>query len=192
MIVRKMTLEDLGQLAHVHKISYEKDHFTSRLSLKMLEHFYEEIIRLNNYCYVSVDETNNKVTGIVLAGEQTRDSVNNFISKYWPGIIGTLMLNPGFIAEKAKGFWNKITGKKSYVSKAKMRYLNMLVHPDYQGKGIARMLTERLESDLKKDGYQMYGHSVKNSNTKTINFHLKNGCEIEFQTPNFVLFTKAL
>lgn len=192
MIVRKMTADDLEQVAYVHKVTYEQDHFTSRFSLKMLEHFYEEIIKLNAYCYVSVDESNNKVSGIVLAGESTRDSISNFTSKYWFDIIITLIRNPSFIMEKGIGFWNKISGKKSYSSKARMRYLNMLVHPEYQGKGVARLLTETLERDLKHDGYSMYGHSVKNSNTKTINFHLKNGCEIEFQTENFVLFTKAL
>ena len=61
-----------------------------------------------------------------------------------------------------------------------------------RGKGVAKALTAKLEFDMKNDGYIQYGHSVKSNNAKTIQFHLKNNCVIEFQNKDYVFFLKQL
>ena len=104
----------------------------------------------------------------------------------------TLIKNPSFVLTKIKDLIGSALNKSEFKSKAKIRFLNLLVHPDLHGKGVGKILTERFESDLKNDGYQLYGHSVKNNNIKTIKFHLKNNCVIEHETKGHVYFLKYL
>ena len=191
MIVRQITKNDLPVLAEIHKRTYERDHFSSRFTLKMLADYYACIISLNKYCYVAVSDEG-EVMGIVMAGDNTKTSASEFTKKYWHKIIGILLLNPVFIFEKLKAFFSVYISKSYPVSKSKLRYLNMLVDPKFQGKGVAKALTTKLESDMKNDGYTQYGHSVKANNMKTIQFHLKNNCEIEFENKNHVFFLKKL
>ncbi len=133
-----------------------------------------------------------KIVGVALAGENTKLSVKRFLQINRFSLVLTLIKNPSFAFTKIKDFLLSLKKKSGFTSKAKMRFLNLLVHPDLHGKGVAKLLTERFENDLKKDGFKLYGHSVKSNNYKTIKFHLKNNCIIEKEYHEHVYFLKYL
>jgi hypothetical protein len=190
--IKTLTQNEVREAAKLHKITYEKDHFTSRFTIGMLSDYYLCIAQINSYSFVAVDE-NNKVVGVALAGQNTRQSIKQYIKKYWYMLIAVLVMNPSFILQKILHFKTIFFAPKNkFTSKAKVRYLNLLVSPELHGKGVAQLLTAAIENSLRKDGITMYGHSVKKNNIKTIKFHLKNGCEIEHEDENVVYFTKKL
>ena len=190
--VNKITADKLNEIARLHKMTYPSDHFTSRFSPSLLSAYYKKLVATNPYSLVAVTQDGNCV-GVAIAGENTEKSVKDFIRKNWFRLIPVLLTNPFFILKKMMDFTELFfENKRRFRSKAKMRYLNLLVHPDLMRLGIAAQLTAELEKEFIHNGIKMYGHSVKSSNEKTIQFHLKNGCEIEFRKGNLVYFIKKL
>ncbi len=188
----RLTEKEIREAAALHKITYERDHFTSRLPVSMLSEYYREIASENAYSLVAVDESG-KVVGVLLAGENTRSSIKRFIGKNWLRLFFVLLLNPAFILQKIKDFFILFGNSQSaFKTRVPMRYLNLLVHPSLHGKGVGKLLTDELESAMKRDGIKEYGHSVKATNIKTIKFHLKNGCTVEHENDRVIYFIKQL
>ncbi len=191
--IKKLETEkEIKSAAALHKETYERDHFTSRFPVFMLAKYYKEIADNNSYSFIAVDE-HNEIVGVALAGENTRKSIKRFIRKYWYQLVFVLLLNPSFIFQKIRDFF--IIFKKNtnvFQSSEKIRYLSLLVSPQFHRQGIAQLLTVALEDAMKKDGIKSYGHSVKANNIKTIKFHLKNGCIVEHQNEYTVYFIKKL
>ena len=190
LAIRHIERKDLLSVAKLHKEIYENYHFTSRFTIPMLVDFYEEIISQNKFCYLA--ETDNKIVGVVLAGNKTKDSVKSYVRKYWYKLIYILILNPYFLKFKWIDFFALFLKADRKSSPTGVRFLSLLVDTNYQGKGIALKLTQKLENDLLLDNINGYGLSVKKQNTRTIHFHLKNNCKVEFQNARTIYFTKTL
>ena len=96
--IRAMSLEDLPGVASFHKADYERDHFSSRLSIRLLIRFYAKVMDLNPHAWVAADEKG--VVGFVIGGEQAQRGVANFTKGSRWGVLWTFLLNPSFIFKK--------------------------------------------------------------------------------------------
>jgi ribosomal protein S18 acetylase RimI-like enzyme len=191
MIIRHMQEQDLTQCAELHRFGYPKDLFTSRFSITMLERYFREILRLNPYCYVALNDEG-QVVGFVMGGERTAEAVNSFMKQNLVPLTLTLARNPAFLVDKMVKVL-RMTTKKGFKSKAKCRFLTKVVDPNLQRTGIATALMNKWESALVADGISLYGQSTRNDNERNISFLVnKMGCEIEYRDKTMVYFVKHL
>ena len=176
--IRKMKVEDLRAVSHIHKIAWKEDHFSSKLNKKLLVSYYAYLLNDNKYCYVANDNQN-RILGFVAGGENTGKSIKKFIQDFTIEIIVVLIRNPQFILSKLMNLLKN--GNKAFIppSKAKIRLISIAVDPLCNQKGIGEGLITYFENEVRKDNIGMVGLSVKKSNTKAINLYFKLGWEIE-------------
>ena len=189
------SLDDIKikQVVLMHKLSYERNHFSSRLPFSLLESFYKHILRGNKYSYTAIDEESGKVLGVLIAGDKTSEYVKIFIEKKIYILALILLINPDLIFAKFKDFISLFkNNKKHFNSKIYLRLLNLTVNREFQRNGIGLILLERFEYDLKKNGEGFYGFSVKKNNLKAINFYYKNNSYVEFENKDMIYFVKKI
>jgi ribosomal protein S18 acetylase RimI-like enzyme len=180
-------------VCRIHKLGYERNHFSSRLPNAFLISFYSHIISGNKYSYVAIDKEFGKVLGILIAGNKTNTFVKTFIRKNIHILAFVLLINPDLIFAKLKDFVRLFRSNKTHFrSKVNMRLLNIIVDPVSQRNGIGKLLLNQFESDLKKDGKSLYGFSVKKNNAKAIDFYKKCDSTIEFETDDNIYFVKKI
>ncbi len=183
--LRNLSSEDKDLCVRLHKNAYPNYLFTSRFSKDMLARFYEKLILYCEYSYLIYWEED--AVGLIIAGKKASIARNQFIKENFLSLIFTLVRSPSFIIKKFVTIFSK-----SYSSKHKLRFLNLLVSPEYQSKPITINAVKLFEEKLKANNEKVYGHSVQATNLKTINFHIKNGCRIETISNGSVFFFKHI
>ena len=68
----------------------------------------------------------------------------------------------------------------------------MPVSSSAKNKGVAKMMNDFYEQQLKLKGEKAYGLSVRKSNKKAINFYLKNGFTTECEHLNSISLYKII
>ena len=145
----------------------------------MLVDFYAEIIKLNDYCLILKEDSNN--LGFLVCGYRTHEAVSNFIKSHRLSLIRVLLVNPRFAVEKAGQITAKIIKKnKQEIKITPCRLLSISVHPDHYRKGIAKSLICELERRLLENRIMEYGLSVKPENTAAIRLYEKLGFVKEY------------
>jgi hypothetical protein len=183
--LKYLSKTDINLCVDLHKKAYPNYLFTSRFPKILLAKFYMKLIEYCEYSYVIYwDEV---AVGLIIAGKRSSIARNFFIKENFISLIFVLIKNPTFLVKEAMSLFSK-----SYNSKYKLRFLNLLVSPEYQSKPITITAVKLFEEELKKNNEKTYGHSVQSDNLKTINFHLKNKCRIEAIISDSVFFFKHL
>lgn len=176
-------------MAHIHKLSYGRDHFTSRFSEDLLIKFYSELIKINDYSILLKEESD--AIGFVICGFRTNEAVSNFISANRLQLISVLLRNPTFIIDKVKQKLRGIFGNTPAGDGVKCRLLSIFVHPDHFRKGVGKSLISGLEERLLNDGINEYGLSVKQKNKPAIELYEKLGFVGE-NIDKFVYYKKRI
>ena len=194
--IRTMHKADLPAVAELHRQSYPSDHFTSRFSKALLIDFYRELLKQNQYCLVAEEKLNvqgsAEIVGVIIAGERCDQAVQHFSKTHVLSLAITLLRNPEFLRDKIAGAIHMWRGAQGFQSRAKLVYLNVLVHPRVQGKGVAQLLNDFFETRAVVDGFSSYTLSVKKNNARAIGFYQKSGFVVEHETKNAFYFLKNL
>lgn len=183
--LKYLSKTDVNLCVDLHKKAYPNYLFTSRFPKKLLSKFYLKLIEYCEYSYIIYwDEV---AVGLIIAGKRSSIARNIFIKENLTSLIFVLIKNPIFLVKKVISLFSK-----SYNSKHKLRFLNLLVSPEYQTKPITINAVKLFEEELMRNNEKTYGHSVQSDNLRTINFHLKNKCRIEVINGGSVYFFKHL
>jgi len=191
MIIREAKEKDIDEIIKLHLNSFDKNHFSKAFPVDLLRKYFKKFITLNRFCYVILDETDNKILGYEIAGFQTDKTVSEFTSENFFRLIIVLLLHPEFLVEKTGEAFKKYFGK-SFEKKAKCRLFLIAVNDIYKGKGIGKKLILHLEENLRKSGVKLYGLSVRRENKNAIEFYKKTGYVIEFENRKSIYFYKEL
>jgi ribosomal protein S18 acetylase RimI-like enzyme len=187
--VREISNSDFDDVARIHKASFSHDHITSHYPDNLLITFYKEIAISNNYCYVAF--SGGKLIGFVFAGRNTRQSVNNFISKNYLNLLMVVLAHPSFILSSMFGIFNRLITSKSN-SQSIVTLLSIAVHPSFKHQGVGKELVSRFENDLKKNNEHVYKLSVRKKNDTAIKFYKKQGLTIVEYNEKSISFEKKL
>lgn len=68
----------------------------------------------------------------------------------------------------------------------------LYLHPDYEGKGIASMVEERMEEIAREKGIQTLTSQALNTNTTSLAFFTRNGFRAQAKDENVTLFVKQI
>jgi len=79
-----------------------------------------------------------------------------------------------------------------YQKKAKCRLYLIAVSQNYKGKGIGKQLINHLENDIRKNGLNLYGLSVRKDNKGAIGFYNQNGYKVEFENSKSIYYIKEI
>lgn len=206
VLIRAMQSADLRRVAELHRLSYERDHFTSRFTIPMLADLYQVLSRGTDFAYVA-ELPGSGVVGVAVAGYGIRRSIMRFVRSHLPQLAFIAVRNPRFLPSKAVGLLRLLraallpavdtpSAPGSTAAAAGLdlsfRYITLLVSPEHRKLGIAKKLTAHLETQMVKAGIAAWGGSVKKSNRAIIKFHLGNGCEIERETADSIYFFKRV
>ena len=190
MIIRKANIDDVKDISKLHQFAFDKDYFTYMFSTKMLIRFYSTLISLNNYNYLAIDNENNAL-GFIIAGFKTKASINIFIKKNVLSLSFILLRHPKFLFKKIKTFFQR-NSNNEFISRANLRLLSIAVNKASEQKGVGTKLLEQFEYDLKLNGKDIYGLSVKKNNINAIKFYLKNNFKVEREEKNAIYYIKEV
>lgn len=192
MIIKNIENKDISNICEIHYRTFDKNHFTSLLSYKLLYRYYLMVNEINKYSVIIYDEKSSSVMGFVIGGNNIKKSINNFIRENYFRIIFELIQNPRFIWEKFLRFTSNILSNKNHSTEAKFRLLSIAVNPRFQSKGIGKLLLSEFEKLLIREKIYKYGLSVRYSNKNAIRFYISNGFKEEFRHVGNIYFIKNL
>ena len=190
MFIKKAEESDIKNIVELHKYSYDEDHFTSTFSKKQLFRYYSTIMRFNNFNVVAYDDSEN-LLGFIIAGDRIKYAIGEFIRRNYIILFLYLIKNPRFLFQKIIYYLNLFT-HKSHFPQIKFRLLSIAVNRRLQDKGIGSQLISHFENELKCNGINVYGLSVRKSNEGAIMFYNKNNFKIEFEDKNTIYYYKNL
>ena len=180
----------ISDLIQVHKNAYLDDHFTNKLSDKLLKEYYLQLVSSDSRFSFILYESDTPV-GFIICGCDLNSNVKAFIRANFLSIFGVLIFNPKFLLPKIKAFFTRFS-KTSWKSKANTRLLSIAVNNSIQGKGYGKKLLIELETRLKGGNHTRYGLSVKNGNKGAISFYLNNGFKKERSDAKSSYFLKEI
>lgn len=192
MKVKTIGKEDLINVASIHKIAYNKEHFSSFFSLKMLEKYYAKILFFTNYNFIIYDEDKDIPLGFIIGGKEINKPVDEFIKENKLYLFFCLLKNPKFMIEKAKSIFYMLKGVHERKSSSEIILLSIAVDGICQKKGIGKILISTFEEALKKDNFDRYSLSVRKVNDKAIRFYESIGFNIEFETDESIYYFKNI
>ena len=186
--ISKIFPEDLERVAHIHKKSYLKNHFSSRFPIPLLVQFYRELIDRNAYCLLA--KKDGEIIGFIIAGANCGQAISIFMKRKRAQLMLVLLRNPKFLWEKIKQVWRSTLkrmkkNERGGTSKKRVGLLSIAIHPKYHRQGIANKMMLKLEELLNKNDIKTYGLSVKKDNHNAIALYEKMGFELEYETKSF-------
>jgi len=192
MSIKNLTIspEVISDVIQVHKNAYLDDHFTNKLSDKLLEEYYLQLISSDSRFSFILYESNTPV-GFVICGSDLNSNVKAFIKANFLSVFVVLIFNPKFFLPKIKAFFTRFS-KASWKSNANTRLLSIAVDNSIQGEGYGKKLLIELEARLLDFSHSRYGLSVKNGNKGAISFYLKNGFKKERSDAKSSYFIKDI
>jgi ribosomal protein S18 acetylase RimI-like enzyme len=186
MLIKRAEPEDIGKISLLHKKAFDKTHFTANFSLKLLNYYFNKLIKTISFNYVFYE--GNNLEGYVIGGIDPNIAVNSFIKEHLLGIIKTLLMNPRFIPEKINELFRGTLQSES--EKVPTIYI-IAANPDFKG-GAGKKLLEEFEKEIKAKNYKKYTLSVRKENFKAINFYKKNNFKLESESRESYKFYKLL
>lgn len=192
MKIKTIDIEDVKNVALIHKIAYTHEHFSSCFSQKMLAKYYTKILFFTNYNFIIYDEDKNTPLGFIIGGKEINQPIDEFIKENKLYLFFCLVKNPKFMIEKAKSIFYKIKGIKEKESSSKIILLSIAVDATRQKMGIGKLLISTFEEALRKDNFNRYSLSVRKANEKAIKFYELQGFDIEFETEGSIFYFKSI
>lgn len=175
MTIREIKIEDVPEIAALHQSAFDKQHFSSIFSREDLIKYLTQLLNHNNFCYLALDE--NEICGYLFCGDKTQAAIDQFTSENKIKVIFYLFSHPKFLFEKIS-----LKLKKLRSSKVKTRLYLIAISPRKQGKGIGKMLLQKLEESLISSSIKSYGLSVRKDNLQAFQFYKKLGFTVEHKT----------
>jgi ribosomal protein S18 acetylase RimI-like enzyme len=189
-VIKKANKSDIQNIIDLHLSSFDKHHFSSVFTEKMLEKYFDDLLELNDFNFVFYDDQK-ELLGYVIAGYNAQEAVDKFIRKNYFTVILTLIKNPRFLSEKVGEVGEKIFGTK-FQMKAKCRLYLIAVNQKFKGKGIGKQLINYLENEIRTNGLNLYGLSVRKDNQEAIGFYNQNGYKVEFENSKSIYYLKEI
>jgi len=188
--IRNLEYRDIKPISKLHPRAFSSDHFTSHFSINMLERYFELLNSDNKFNYVIFDKAESTLLGYLIAENNIPSVLKKFIKSNFLNVFSVLLKNPKFIIEKIFGFIRNYFLPKR--SQASFRVHIFVTNPDFQRRGIGKLLLQKLEEDLRNYGLKYYGLSVRENNIGAINFYKTNSFKIEFVLSKSIYFIKYL
>lgn len=199
MIYRKIRLEDISQVAEIHKEQF-KGHFLGECSNKLVELFYQGFI--DEHIVFLVAEKDGVIKGFVLGGEGDRlNKVQyQFMSKYRLRCVLEATIRP----QTWKLVWDKLMGHFfSNIKKSADRdlpnkptrenhywLLSIAVSSTSKREGVGRGLVCMFDKEMSSVS-DRYSLCVDKDNEIGLAFYNNMGFVVDYQRPTFFCMSKA-
>ncbi len=190
-MIRRAGIEDINNIIKLHLRSFGKNHFSAIFNEKLLKKYFTKLIRMNEYCFVYFDTEESELQSYLIAGFNTSKAVNSFTNENLFPLIITLLKNPSFILEKISELYKKVS-EKTDKKRVKCRLYLISVDEKHKGKGIGNEITKHLEDELRNDGIDVYGLSVRKDNKSAIGFYKKSGYTFDFENSKSIYYLKNI
>lgn len=171
MIVRKIKSVDLDRVCEIHLISFDKSHFTSRFSTKMLKSYFENLLVACPYSYVAIED--GAIVGYIFAGVNPKNGIKRFTNKNIIKILFLFLRYPSFLIEKMIELLKKRSKENSRIIAQPTIYI-IASDPNYK-LGIGSLLLKHFEDCIRGENYSSYYLSVRKKNINAIKFYENNG-----------------
>lgn len=200
MIYRKVKIEDVSQVAEIHKEQF-KGHLLAECSRKLVELFYQGFI--DEQIVFLVAEKDGVIKGFVLGGEGDRlNNVQyNFMSKYGLRCALEAAIHP----QTWILVWNKL--KSHYFSSIKKSadrdlpnkpsqenhywLLSIAVSSNSKREGVGRGLVCMFDKEM-SSVCDMYCLCVNKDNETGLAFYNNMGFAVDYQRPTFYCMSKTI
>lgn len=190
MSIRIIEKTDIPYLIKLHKGNFDKKHFSSLLSVRLVSNYFNCLI--NHFDYNFAYELDSKVVGFLIGGNNPDLPVKNFLSMNRIGVLLVLFANPGFLIEKFLEYFKRFILKtKKEETKDICLYL-LVVDSSFQSKGVGKTLLEHFENELLKSKVYQYSLSVRIDNQNAIRFYLKNNFVELIRNAKTIIFNKKI
>lgn len=190
-MIRQAGMGDIDNIINLHLRSFGKNHFSAIFNKNLLNKYFSKLIRMNEYCFVYYNDEENELQGYLIAGFYTDKAVNSFTKENLFPLFITLLKNPLFIPEKITESFKRVSGKTEK-KRAKCRLYLISVDEKYKGRGIGNEISKHFENELKKDGIDVYGLSVRKDNKSAIGFYNKYGYTLDFTNSKSIYYLKNI
>jgi len=190
-MIRRAGIEDINNIIDLHLRSFGKNHFSAILNKKLLKNYFTKLITMNKYCFVFYETDENKLQCYLIAGFNTDEAVSSFTKENLMPLFLTLLKNPSFIPEKIIELFKNVFGKTKN-KRTKCRLYIISVDERCKGRGIGNEITKHLEYELRKDGIDVYGLSVRKDNKSAIGFYKKSGYTFDFENSKSIYYLKNI
>ena len=205
--VRPLSAADVPQAAALHRQVFA-DYFLGHLGQRFLELFYAQFVsHPKNYGWVAVDPRQH-IIGCVLATTDAPNLYKQFYRQHFVSLAGILAVR--LVADPyvrrhlasrlvhlryALGSWRargqgRPAPPKLNPSATPARLLSIGVAPEYRGQGIARALTQHLCAQLRAEGWEQVGLSVRPDNATALAFYYRDGWQVEQTTSTAVYLVR--
>ena len=187
MLIRDIKLDDIEEIAHLHKEIFSKSHFSSTFSFSLLKKYFLELLKYSRYKIILVDK--DQIQGYLIASLNPDIPVKKFMKDNILQLFIILLLNPKFLIEKIRTILLSIKGKKESIHEKNVSIYLIAVDSTRQNSGIGKILLAHFENLLLKDEVNQYTLAVRSDNTQAIGFYLKNNftqVNRDFKTVSFL------
>jgi ribosomal protein S18 acetylase RimI-like enzyme len=189
--VKSIDQSDLLEICRLHKLSFDKAHFTSVLPERLLQKYYEKIIEKCEYGIILYTPEGTGI-GFAVGGKDLSGLINPFIKNNFFQLLWLLIMHPRFLIEKVRGVLSLIFKKQNIISEAEVILLSITTNPDLEMKGKGSAVLAEFEKLLTQFGINSYGLGVRRNNKKAIDFYLRQGFRLEFGERDSEYYIKHL
>ncbi|WP_337872179.1 GNAT family N-acetyltransferase [Ignavibacterium sp.] len=179
----------LAQIVRLHKLLFDKEHFTALFNEQLLEKYFTELLSKSSYKIAAYH--NEEMVGYLIAGENLDNALKKFSKENFIKILLVLLLNPRFLFEKISDALSKFFYQRRK-SSAPMRLFLIASKHNENIKGVGKLLVESFENYLIEHNVNTYGLSVRKHNKTAIGFYKKIGLKEEFRNHKSIFFIKKL
>jgi ribosomal protein S18 acetylase RimI-like enzyme len=185
-MVRKMLLSDVNQVVNVHLTSFQ-GFFLTILGEKFLRLLYSFIITSpDGVGYVCVDK-DEIVIGFVCGTTKPLGFYKRFFKKKWWNIILTILFSiirdPSIIPRLV---WRVLKPPQPSTEPGTATLMSIAVHPNYQNKGIGKLLVQEFLGEIRRRGIQRVNLTTDKEKNDAVNvFYQRLGFQLarSFVTP---------
>lgn len=166
--ILKASKNELDQIAHVHKNSYGKNHFTSLLSLKSLADYYGLFICADSKILIFKEEK--KISGFIVFGRNIPEKINHFKKNNKLAIFFSALRNP---LSSIKIFLKKVINyKKDNFNFSESNFILLSIASSSPGKKIGFLLMKAMIEEASYNKESKIGLYVNTNNLNALNLYL--------------------
>lgn len=176
--ISTVSVEDLEEIASVHKAAYSESHFTSRFSTELLKDYYGHFLDKDCLFFKlsRFDESGgrDKCAGFIVLGENLAPKIRQFKKAKVAALFATALANPVPALRKVlQRLCLMLFDSPVPFQESPMVILS--IASGQSGKGIGKQLIDKAKVAVRERGYKNLGLYVRVENINAINFYIKCG-----------------
>jgi ribosomal protein S18 acetylase RimI-like enzyme len=179
-------MQDVFDLARIHKESYSREHLTSALPMVDLEDYYAFYLENGNHVLLYEE---GKILAFVLLVNYSAFNNNLNPLNGWGPRFRIMWRRPFALI---KWMYHRILHRSSQKSKVPVRVLSVVTTPEAKGRGLATALLEASEAFLQTKQIDRIGASVRKMNAASNALFKKNGYILEYETHQTFHYYKVI